>query len=126
MTTSCEGQSNGQNFPIDSVAWLQYLIGFNTVSSESNLALIEAVAAFCRQLGLEPILTHNEAQTKANLFVTVAATTSDSPVYNGGIVLSGHTDVVPVKGQAWSSAPFIAEIREGKLYGRGACDMKED
>ena len=112
------------NFPNNSIDWLIYLIGFNTVSSESNLALIEAVATFCRQLGLEPILTHNEAQTKANLFLTVPATTTDNPVYSGGMVLSGHTDVVPVKGQVWSSDPFVAQIREGKLYGRGACDMK--
>ncbi|WP_230661311.1 acetylornithine deacetylase [Psychrobacter sp. I-STPA10] len=124
MTTSCKEQSERQNFPMDSVAWLQYLIGFNTVSSKSNLALIEAVATFCRQLELEPILTHNKTQTKANLFVTVPASRQGKAEYNGGIVLSGHTDVVPVEGQAWSSNPFTAEVRDGKLYGRGACDMK--
>ena len=112
------------HFPSDSIEWLTHLIGFNTVSSESNLALIEAVAAFCHQLGLEPILTHDEAQTKANLFVTVPAKMQDKTEYSGGIVLSGHTDVVPVEGQAWSSDPFKAEVRDAKLYGRGACDMK--
>lgn len=116
------------DFPNNSIDWLARLIGFNTVSRQSNLDLIDDVAAFCRQLGLAPILTHNEAHTKANLFVTVPATiratTQDEPVYNGGMVLSGHTDVVPVEGQQWSSDPFKAEIRGDKLYGRGACDMK--
>ncbi|WP_227431037.1 acetylornithine deacetylase [Psychrobacter sp. I-STPA6b] len=112
------------DFPRTSVAWLQRLIGFDTVSSRSNLVLIEDVQAFCRHLGLQPVLTHNEAQTKANLFVTVPATANGEAEYSGGVVLSGHTDVVPVEGQVWSSNPFIAEVRDGKLYGRGACDMK--
>jgi len=99
------------------------LIGFDTVSRHSNLALIEDVQAYCEQLGLIVDLTFNEAKNKANLFVTVPAVANADEV-NHGLVLSGHTDVVPVDGQEWTSDPFTATIRGDKLYGRGACDMK--
>ena len=79
--------------------------------------------AYCEQLGLHVALTFNEAQNKANLFVTVPAG-EQANIVNGGLVLSGHTDVVPVDGQDWTSNPFAAEIRGDKLYGRGTCDMK--
>ena len=115
-------------FPTNSVDWLKRLIGFATVSHESNLALIEDVQRFTHSLGLEPVLTFNAERTKANLFVTVPAgqsqTVQSQSQMTGGIVLSGHTDVVPVAGQAWTSDPFCAEVRDDKLYGRGACDMK--
>ena len=77
----------------------------------------------CEQLGLTVELTFNEAKTKANLFATVPAG-ENADIVNNGLVLSGHTDVVPVDGQAWTSEPFTATIRGDKLYGRGACDMK--
>lgn len=126
-------------YPSQSVEWLKRLIAFDTVSRHSNLALIEEVQAYCISLGLEPVLTFNDTtdrehssnkanQSKANLFVSVPAggglADTASATIKGGIVLSGHTDVVPVDGQDWLSNPFKAEIRGNKLYGRGACDMK--
>lgn len=110
-------------YPMTSIDWLTRLIGFDTVSRHSNLALIEEVQGYCEQLGLSVDLTFNEAKDKANLFVTVPAGANADQV-NHGLVLSGHTDVVPVDGQDWSSDPFTATIRDDKLYGRGACDMK--
>ena len=113
------------SYPNDSIEWLKRLIGFDTVSRHSNLALIEEVQGYCESLGLSPVLTFNEDRSKANLFVTVlAGKDSEQEVTSGGIVLSGHTDVVPVEGQDWDSNPFEAVIRGDKLYGRGACDMK--
>lgn len=112
-------------YPSDSIEWLKRLIGFDTVSRHSNLALIEEVQAYCESLGLSPVLTFNEDNSKANLFVTIpAGKGSEQQITSGGIVLSGHTDVVPVDGQDWDSNPFEAVIRGEKLYGRGACDMK--
>ena len=110
-------------YPKDSIDWLIRLIGFDTVSRHSNLALIKEVQGYCEQLGLSVDLTYNDEKNKANLFVTVPAG-KDADMVNGGLVLSGHTDVVPVDGQNWSSDPFKAEIRGDKLYGRGSCDMK--
>ena len=110
-------------YPTQSIDWLTRLIGFDTVSRYSNLALIEDVQAYCEQLGLTVDLTFNEAKNKANLFVTVPAGANADEV-NHGLVLCGHTDVVPVDGQDWTSEPFTATIRGDKLYGRGACDMK--
>ena len=111
------------NYPNDSIDWLTRLIAFDTVSRHSNLALIDDVKAYCEQLGLTVDLTFNDAKNKANLFVTVPAG-KDADEVNHGLVLSGHTDVVPVDGQDWTSEPFTATIRGNKLYGRGACDMK--
>ena len=110
-------------YPTDSIEWLTRLIAFDTVSRHSNLALIEDVQAYCEQLGLTVDLTFNDVKNKANLFVTVPAGANADDV-NHGLVLSGHTDVVPVDGQDWTSEPFTATIRGDKLYGRGACDMK--
>ena len=111
------------NYPKDSIDSLTRLIAFDTVSRHSNLALIDDVKAYCEQLGLTVDLTFNDAKNKANLFVTVPAG-KDADEVNHGLVLSGHTDVVPVDGQDWTSEPFTATIRGNKLYGRGACDMK--
>lgn len=111
------------NYPNDSIDWLTRLIAFDTVSRHSNLALIDDVKAYCEQLGLTIDLTFNDAKNKANLFVTVPAGKNADEV-NHGLVLSGHTDVVPVDGQDWTSEPFTATIRGDKIFGRGACDMK--
>jgi acetylornithine deacetylase len=94
------------------------LIGFDTTSRGSNLDLIAFARALLEGCGARCRLTHDASGRKANLFA------SFGPDGDGGIVLSGHTDVVPVDGQDWSSDPFKAEIRDGRLYGRGACDMK--
>ncbi|MEC5209401.1 acetylornithine deacetylase [Psychrobacter sp. PL15] len=111
------------SYPQQSIDWLTCLIGFDTVSRHSNLALINEVKAYCEQLGLIVTLTFNELQNKANLFVTVPAG-KNAEIVDGGLVLSGHSDVVPVDGQEWTSEPFTATIRGSRLYGRGACDMK--
>lgn len=103
------------------VDWVSRLIGFDTTSRNSNLPLIEVVTDHARGLGLDPVVIPNAAGTKANLLLTVPAADGSRA---GGVVLSGHTDVVPVDGQPWSSDPFAAEIRDGRLYGRGSCDMK--
>jgi acetylornithine deacetylase len=97
---------------------LAKLVGFPTVSDRSNLDLIAFVADYLRGLGLNPRLAPNAAGDKAALLVTFG------PDVEGGLVLSGHTDVVPVEGQPWTSDPFRLREAEGKLYGRGACDMK--
>ena len=94
------------------------LIGFPTISRDSNLDLIHYVRAWLLSHGIESRLVHNEDGRKANLWATLG------PADRPGIVLSGHTDVVPVEGQAWSSDPFRLERREGNLYGRGSADMK--
>ena len=111
-------------FPNTTLEWLTKLISFNTVSRYSNLELIEYINDYCQSLNLSPRLTFNDDKTKANLFVTVPATANGQTTKTGGFVFSGHTDVVPVDGQAWDSNPFHAEIRDGNVYGRGTCDMK--
>ena len=115
--------TNNLNYPTNSIDWLTRLIAFDTVSRYSNLALIKDVQAYCEQLGLTVDLTFNDKKDKANLFVTVPAG-EQRDIFDGGLVLSGHTDVVPVDGQDWSSDPFTATIRDDKLFGRGSCDMK--
>ena len=86
-----------------------------------NLALIETVRDWLRGRGVEAWLAHNPERTKANLFATLPAQDGNQ---QGGIVLSGHTDVVPVDGQDWGSDPFKLIEKDGLLYGRGSCDMK--
>ena len=97
---------------------IERLIGFDTTSRGSNLGLIEWARDYLKGLGIDSRLTYDRSGEKANLFATVAA--GDKP----GIVLSGHTDVVPVDGQNWASDPFKATLRGDRIYGRGACDMK--
>lgn len=94
------------------------LIAFDTTSRNSNLELIAYAQNILEAAGGRCRLTFDEDGAKANLFATLG------PESGGGFVLSGHTDVVPVDGQEWSSDPFAPEIRDGKLYGRGAADMK--
>ena len=100
---------------------LSRLIAFDTTTRHSNLALIHDCADYLESLGLKPWLSHNADQSKANLFATIAAANGST---EGGLILSGHTDVVPTDGQTWQSDPYRADIREGRLYGRGSADMK--
>ncbi|MBP0596507.1 acetylornithine deacetylase [Herbaspirillum sp. LeCh32-8] len=100
---------------------LNTLIGFNTVSRESNLGLIEWVRDYLERYGAVTRLTYDAERRKANLFATIGGAAGNGKF---GTVFSGHTDVVPVKGQNWDSDPFVARIADGKLFGRGACDMK--
>lgn len=97
---------------------LARLVGFATVSRDSNLELIAFIRDYLAGLGVDSELIYNPERTKANLFASIG------PDDRGGIVLSGHTDVVPVDGQAWTVEPFVLSEHEGRLYGRGTADMK--
>jgi acetylornithine deacetylase len=97
---------------------LAKLVGFDTTSDESNLPLIAFVKHYLTQHGIESRLVLNEDGHKAGLFATIG------PQDAGGIGLSGHTDVVPVAGQSWDTDPFTLVEKDGRLYGRGAADMK--
>lgn len=97
---------------------IKTLIGFDTTSRGSNLDLIDHAQGLLERSGARCRRVYDPAGTKANLFATLG------PEGDGGYVLSGHSDVVPVDGQDWSSDPFRAEVRDAKLFGRGACDMK--
>ncbi len=101
-----------------SLSILADLIGHPTVTRQTNLALIEHVRAMLAAQGIASTLVFDETGTKANLFA------STGPADVPGVVLSGHTDVVPVDGQAWSLEPFTLTQRDGRLYGRGSADMK--
>lgn len=97
---------------------LERLVGFATVSRDSNLELIAFIEQYLAGLGVRSELFYNPDRTKANLFATIG------PGDRGGVVLSGHTDVVPVDGQAWTVEPFRLTARDGRLYGHGTADMK--
>jgi acetylornithine deacetylase len=97
---------------------LARLIAFDTVSARSNLPLIADVADVLRGAGIDSTVIRSDDGHKANLYATVG------PTDRGGVMLSGHTDVVPVDGQAWTRPPFALTEAEGRLYGRGTADMK--
>jgi acetylornithine deacetylase len=97
---------------------IERLVGFDTESSKSNLPLIEFVEDYLAQLDVPFVRVPNADGDKAAIFATVG------PMRDGGVVLSGHTDVVPVAGQSWSSDPFAVRRDGTRLYGRGTCDMK--
>lgn len=97
---------------------LSRLVSFDTESSKSNLGLIRYVEAYLQGLGVDFVTVPNQAGDKAAIFATIG------PKIDGGVVLSGHTDVVPVTGQNWSSNPFKIREANGRIYGRGTCDMK--
>ena len=97
---------------------LERLVSFDTTSALSNLALIHFIQEYLEQYGIESQCISDETGGKANLYATIG------PQNKGGVMLSGHTDVVPVKGQPWSSDPFTLTERNDRLYARGSCDMK--
>ncbi|HSD43983.1 MAG TPA: acetylornithine deacetylase [Burkholderiales bacterium] len=97
---------------------IQRLVGFDTTSRDSNLGLIEWVRDWLGGFGVESRLTYDESGKKANLFATIQKGTRP------GIVLSGHSDVVPVDGQPWDTDPFKATLKDDRIYGRGSADMK--
>jgi acetylornithine deacetylase len=97
---------------------LAALVGFDTTSAKSNLALIDYVEDYLKRHGIAATRVPSPDGAKADLFATVG------PAGHGGIALSGHSDCVPVEGQNWTSDPFTLTERNGKLYGRGSCDMK--
>ncbi len=97
---------------------LEKLVSFPTVSDQSNLELVNWVAEYLKSWGVESHLVYDDTGDKADLYALVG------PSVEGGVVLSGHTDVVPVEGQEWSADPFTVVERDGRLFGRGTCDMK--
>ena len=97
---------------------LRDLVAFDTTSAKSNLDLIAYVQAYLALHGIASRLIPDETGTKANLWATIG------PDGDGGLVLSGHTDCVPVVGEVWQSDPFTLTERDGKLYARGSADMK--
>jgi len=103
---------------VGSVEMLRRLVAFDTTSRNSNLALIEYVQGYLKGHGIESKLVPSEDGSKANLFATVGPNVKD------GVVLSGHTDVVPVDGQPWDTDPWTLTLKDGKYHGRGTCDMK--
>jgi acetylornithine deacetylase len=108
----------GSMSAISEIGLLDHLVGFNTVSSRSNLELIDFIRSYLAGLGVESEIIPDETGQKANLLASIGPT--DRP----GYLLSGHTDVVPVDGQNWSRDPFKLFQDGGKLHGRGATDMK--
>ena len=97
---------------------LDILIAYDTVALTPNLDLIDDVRVRLESLGATVVLTYDDTQTKANLFATIG------PDIEGGVVLSGHSDVVPVDPADWTTPPFVADRRDGRVYGRGTADMK--
>lgn len=103
---------------MNSIEMLGKLVAFDTVSSKSNLSLVSWITALLDQHSITYRLTSSDDKTKQNIFARVG------PEVAGGVILSGHTDVVPVEGQKWDSDPFKLTEKNGRLYGRGTCDMK--
>ena len=100
------------------IEMLDKLVAFDTVSRNSNLPLIQFVGNYLADHGVKSHYVYNSDKSKANLFANIG------PSEDGGVVLSGHTDVVPVDGQTWSTNPFKVKEKDGKIFGRGTCDMK--
>lgn len=102
--------------------WLETLVGFDTTSAKTNIPLIDHVSEYLAAVGVPRLtVTRSEDGTHANLLATLPAADGTSV---GGFILSGHSDVVPVEGQPWTTDPFTLVERDGNLYGRGSCDMK--
>ncbi len=101
--------------------WLETLVSFDTTSRHSNLAMMNAMRDALQAQGLSPELIYSPDGDKANLFATLPAQDGNT---QGGIILSGHSDVVPVDNQIWTTDPFTLAERDGRLYGRGTADMK--
>jgi acetylornithine deacetylase len=118
MNAAVEPGGTVNQLSADSRSMIERLIAFQTVSRDSNLGLIEWVRDYLRTMGAKTRLTHDATGKKANLFATLGE--SNKP----GLILSGHSDVVPVDGQNWDTDPFVATERDGKLFARGSADMK--
>ena len=101
-----------------SIELIEKLISFDTTSRESNLEIISFIQDYLNDLGIDSQLVHNEEGTKANLYATVGDANAS------GVMLSGHTDVVPIDGQEWDTDPFKVTRKDNRLYGRGTSDMK--
>ncbi|HEY4926400.1 MAG TPA: acetylornithine deacetylase [Roseiarcus sp.] len=108
----------GDDVKASAIALLERLAAFDTESDKSNLPLIDFVEEYLRRQDIPVLRAPNATGDKAALLATIG------PMVEGGIVLSGHTDVVPVEGQKWTSDPFSLRSADGRLYARGSCDMK--
>ena len=98
---------------------LAKLVSITVLGGESNLSIIRWIEDYITSYGIEVHLVPNEEGNKASLHCRIG------PAVDGGVILSGHTDVVPVEGQAWTTDPLVLKDKgDGKLYGRGSCDMK--
>ena len=97
---------------------LTKLVSFDVLSTQNNIKLVTWISNYIHSFGIEVVYIYNEDKTQASLHCRIG------PEIDGGVILSGHTDVVPVKGQPWNTNPFQLTEIDGKLYGRGACDMK--
>ena len=113
-------ENNLQNLYNNSIKILTDLIAFKTISGENNSSLIDYCDNILKSLGAESFRTYDDEKKRVNLFSTLKAKKANE---KKPIILSGHTDVVPVS-KGWSSDPFLARIKDDKLYGRGSCDMK--
>ena len=113
-------ENNLQNLYNNSIKILTDLIAFKTISGENNSSLIDYCDNILKSLGAESFRTYDDEKKRVNLFSTLKAKNVNE---KKPIILSGHTDVVPVS-KGWSSDPFLARIKDDKLYGRGSCDMK--
>ncbi|MEX3845450.1 acetylornithine deacetylase [Paraburkholderia sp. BR10882] len=122
MSVHAAARMHAANAPSQATLdWVRTLVAIDTTSHVPNLGLIETVRDALAREGVEATLIHDRREGWANLFATVPA---HDGALDGGIVLSGHTDVVPVAGQQWESDPFQPVVRDDRLYGRGTCDMK--
>lgn len=115
---ACIAAASGDTPSPEALRMVERLIAFDTTSRDSNLGLIESVRDDLERLGAKTRLTYDAKRIKANLFATLGEGR------HPGLILSGHTDTVPVDGQAWRTDPFKATVADGRLYARGAADMK--
>ncbi|WP_454780708.1 acetylornithine deacetylase [Legionella sp. WA2022007384] len=106
---------------MDTLQWLEQLISFNSISNTSNLEIIKTIDEWFKLHHIPSQVIPGPAESRVNLFATIPASNGQT---EGGILLSGHTDVVPVGGQIWNTEPFVATKLDNKIYGRGTCDMK--
>ncbi|WP_395666098.1 acetylornithine deacetylase [Methylocella sp.] len=119
MTAAQDAQAREDGARLEAaIEILTRLVSFDTESSKSNLALVNFVESLFDDYGVDYVKIPNAVGDKAALFATIG------PKVDGGVLLSGHTDVVPVEGQSWTSNPFELRRERGRLYGRGATDMK--
>jgi len=119
--TTPEGHAVTQSLPDrlnEAVAVLDRLVGFPTISTDSNIALVDYVVDYLGRQGVSCHISRDAGGGKANVLAMIG------PAQPGGVVLSGHTDVVPVAGQPWTTDPFVLHAADGRLYGRGTADMK--
>jgi acetylornithine deacetylase len=104
-----------------SLQWIEDLVATDSTSHRSNMPIVELIEVHLRESGAQTAIRPNSTGDKANLIASFPAANG---TLGGGLVLSGHTDAVPVDGQVWTSDPYTADVRDGRIYGRGTADMK--